>query len=319
MAINNLGVRDIESKLDVVKNQISEHSKSHSASITNANSASSASSDSLNSGKILDSTPVRIRKSFASNFGISTQDILKHNIDKKSHEIILESGKIKVEEHEKLIKKAVVIIPGSSNNIPDSNISYRDFYFETNDIKEHIHKEKDTSVILEIIYYKLQKNEFRKISKKIKFNIYFNNEIPEIFLVKIPTNEIADKELYSYIKLIYNDTSKTFKLDSKFKKPVSYIYIKKYNDDEDEEEDDEEDEDEEGEDEEDENENEVYDEYEGEYEEDHEEDQEDENKDEYDDKIIYNIIKNQEKLYSVNGIGSIEEITTRLKNIIDRF
>lgn len=28
---------------------------------------------------------------------------------------------------------------------------------------------------------------------------------------------------------------------------------------------------------------------------------------------------NQEKFYSVNGIGSIEEITTRLKNIIDRF
>jgi adenylate kinase len=28
---------------------------------------------------------------------------------------------------------------------------------------------------------------------------------------------------------------------------------------------------------------------------------------------------NQEKLYIVNGIGSIEEITTRLKNIIDCF
>jgi adenylate kinase len=28
---------------------------------------------------------------------------------------------------------------------------------------------------------------------------------------------------------------------------------------------------------------------------------------------------NQNKFYSVNGIGSIEEITTRLKNIIDRF
>ena len=139
----NFSVSDIESKLAGVKGQIDKNSKadekSHSTSITYANRASS---DSLDSGKIFDSTPVRIRKSFASNFGISTQDILKHNIDKKSHEIILESGKIKIEEHEKLIKKAAVIIPGSSNNIPDSNIIYRDFYFETNNIKKYIYKKK---------------------------------------------------------------------------------------------------------------------------------------------------------------------------------
>ena len=102
----NFSVSDIESKLAGVKGQIDKHSKadekSHSTSITYANRASS---DSLDSGKIFDSTPVRIRKSFASNFGISTQDILKHNINKKSHEIILESGKIKIEEHEKLIER----------------------------------------------------------------------------------------------------------------------------------------------------------------------------------------------------------------------
>ena len=222
MTQETFGIRDIQLKLEGIERKLDKNSKPgeklDSVNVPNTNNFSEF-------GKLFDSTLVRDKKSFASNLGISTEDILKNNIEETSYEFILESGKNQIDVHTKNIKKSNIIIPGSSNNTPDRKTTYIDFYFETNNIKYDIYKNKILPVILEIIYYKLKENEFIKISKKIEFNIDFNNEIPEIFLVKIPINEL-DKELYSYIKLIYNKELKTFNLDSNFKKPVSYIYIK---------------------------------------------------------------------------------------------
>ena len=222
MTQETFGIRDIQLKLEGIERKLDKNSKPGEkldyVNVPNTNNFSEF-------GKLFDSTLVRDKKSFASNLGISTEDILKNNIEETSYEFILESGKNQIDVHTKNIKKSNIIIPGSSNNTPDRKTTYIDFYFETNNIKYDIYKNKILPVILEIIYYKLKENEFIKISKKIEFNIDFNNEIPEIFLVKIPINEL-DKELYSYIKLIYNKELKTFNLDSNFKKPVSYIYIK---------------------------------------------------------------------------------------------